>query len=1605
MAKEAEANLAALIESTEDYIWSVDLDYRLITFNRAAKRSLETNLGASLAIGMRPHEFLPPAIAAVWPSLYERALKTGPFRAEYRFANGQFVELSLNPIVADGKATGVSVFVKDIAERKAAEESRTLLASIVESCEDAIHSVNLDGTVISWNRGAEVLFGYKREEIVGKSIATLAPLGRGGEIPQLLGSIANGGSVSPFNTVLRNKEGRDVDVSLSISPIRNLAGTVVGASAIARDISASRKADEAQVLLAAIVESSGDAIHALNLDGTVASWNRGAEKLIGYTSDEIVGKSASILAPSRAWEMLQQDLKAVAQGSSIGPFDAAILRKDGSEVVASISIFPMRNAAGDVVRCSVILRDITQRKQAERELQQAEEKYRKIVDGALEGIFQTNPDGRLLAANSAIAKLLGYESVDDLLSTVKNVATDVFAEQGESVAYLKLLEGHGSVMGFEGRFKRKDGSISWVSINGQRVSKPDGSVSHNEGFVVDITARKSAEAALRESADSLKEAQRIGRLGSYALEFSSGIWASSEVLDELFGIGADYDRTVAGWSDLIHPDDRDLIAAYFAEEVSTKRNQFDKEYRIIRKSDGAERWVHGLGRLDFDDRGKPSRMHGVIKDITERKEVELQLRNSEERYRETFEQAAVGIVHTSFGGEFLRCNARFAEIIGYPLEKISGMTFQQITLPDDLAGSVDVLNELPLAKNGGVNWEKRYIRGDGSLIWVKITVSMQRDAAGQPLHCIAVIEDINDRKIAEDRLAKAQLALEESETRYRTAFQTSLDGIAISHLDDGTYIDVNKAFLEMLSYERAEVVGQSSLQLNLWVDAGDRDSLVERLRRNASFRDVNVRFRKKSGDLIWVLLSCTVMEIKGVPCILTVARDITEAKAAEERLAAAKEAQRMSEARYRAAFQTSPHGVALNRLEDGTYLDVNGAFLDTTGYNLEEVIGQSTLDLNIWVDPGDRDRIVGSLLRNSVFRGDLKFRKKTGEIRWGRMSASLFEHEGVSCILSVTQDITDAEAANERLAEAQAALLRSEERYRTAFQTSLDAITINRVGDGLFIDCNKAFLDGSGYERHEVIGRTARELKLWVDPRDRQTMVEILRQNSSCRDMEVAFRKKNGELYWSRISSSLIELDGAPCMLSVARDISDAKAAAEEIRNLAFYDPLTGLPNRRLLLDRMLQVLTVDPHRNLMHALLLIDLDHFKTLNDTLGHQAGDLMLQEAARRITRCVQENNTVARLVGDEFVVMLEDLSETAEGAAKQAKACAEMVLAAVAQPYLIGDRECRITAGIGVTIFGDGREGADEVLQQADIAMDQAKAEGSNTVLFFSPALQTAVNARAALEAELRHAIDTNQFVLFYQPQVDGAHMIGVEALIRWNHPERGLLLPGEFIALAEETGLILPLGDWVLETACNQIAAWAKRPEPAYVSVAVNISARQFHQPDFVEKVLSALDRSGAAPQNLELELTETLLADSIEEVIAKMTELRAHGLRFSLDDFGTGYSSLAYLKRLPLDQFKIDRTFVQDILLDASSGAIAQTIISLSRAMGLPVIAEGVETEEQRDFLVDLGCHMFQGYLFSHPLALNEFERRWLGGRDCKTPIPIEPSPAAGDLRKRRSIA
>ncbi|MDO8771001.1 MAG: EAL domain-containing protein [Burkholderiaceae bacterium] len=440
-------------------------------------------------------------------------------------------------------------------------------------------------------------------------------------------------------------------------------------------------------------------------------------------------------------------------------------------------------------------------------------------------------------------------------------------------------------------------------------------------------------------------------------------------------------------------------------------------------------------------------------------------------------------------------------------------------------------------------------------------------------------------------------------------------------------------------------------------------------------------------------------------------------------------------------------------------------------------------------------------------------------------------------------------------------------------------------------------------------------------------------------------------------------------------DISARKAADDAIKHLAFYDSLTGLPNRRLLLDRLHQAFASSARSGREGAVLFIDLDHFKAINDTLGHDIGDLLLQQTAQRLKSSVREGDTVARLGGDEFVVMLEDLSEQPIEAATQTEAVGEKILAVLNQPYQLATHEYHSTVSIGATIFCDHHQSGEEILKRADIAMYQAKIAGSNALRFFNPEMQAIITARAVLERELHKALENQQFHLYYQIQVDGRNRpLGAEALIRWLHPERGLVSPAEFIPLAEETGLILPIGQWVLETACSQLKAWEQDALTRTLCLSVNVSAKQFHQADFVAQLKAVVQRHAINPMLLKLELTESLLLDNIEGTVGTMNALKEIGIRFLLDDFGTGYSSLQYLKRLPLDQLKIDQSFVRDLAADRSDKVIVRTIIVMAHSLGLNVVAEGVETEEQRQLLLDMGCTYYQGYLFSKPVPIERFE-------------------------------
>ncbi len=444
-------------------------------------------------------------------------------------------------------------------------------------------------------------------------------------------------------------------------------------------------------------------------------------------------------------------------------------------------------------------------------------------------------------------------------------------------------------------------------------------------------------------------------------------------------------------------------------------------------------------------------------------------------------------------------------------------------------------------------------------------------------------------------------------------------------------------------------------------------------------------------------------------------------------------------------------------------------------------------------------------------------------------------------------------------------------------------------------------------------------------------------------------------------------------LCGISTDITSHKQAEEAIHRLAFFDPLTSLPNRRLLLEHMHSALVASERKRDCGALLFVDVDNFKDLNDTLGHHVGDRLLQQMAQRLSHCVRAQDTVARQGGDEFVVMLQGLDVHMDASVLQARQVAEKIVRVLSDPYQLEGKEFKSSVSIGVAMFSGSDIGQEDLLKQADLAMYQAKADGRNRVCFFDPQMQAQVNERTAMESDMREGIAQGQFVLYYQPQfrADGVQ-VGMEALVRWNHSTRGLVSPAVFIPVAESSGLILPLGQWILMQACQQAVRWSADPASQEWVVGINVSARQFRQPEFVDHVRDALTNSGVLPQRIELELTESQLVDDLGGVVAKMTALKELGVRLSLDDFGTGYSSLSMLKNLPLHQLKIDQSFVRDLLADAQNRSIVRAILTMGESLGLRVIAEGVETEVQRDILLEMGCNYFQGYLLGRPAPVPE---------------------------------
>ena len=887
-------------------------------------------------------------------------------------------------------------------------------------------------------------------------------------------------------------------------------------------------------------------------------------------------------------------------------------------------------------------------------------------------------------------------------------------------------------------------------------------------------------------------------------------------------------------------------------------------------------------------------------------------------------------------------------------EDLIGRTVAE-TLPETAAGVVmsALMDALQNGQSHGMQFELQL--SDGTR-WFELSVSRKDVADESHPRFIVLAREITERKKIEEEL-KA------SEQRFRDIVNTT-DGI-VWEADAETFVFtfISEKAERLLGYPISDW-----LKPGFWIEhlhPDDRDwapSFCAACTGRLEQHDFEYRSIASDGRTVWLRDIVTVLPENGQPRWLRgIMVDITTSKLAEIAL-------QENAARYLAVTQSANDAI-VTADSAGNIVGWNRQAEAIFGYTENEALDQP---LTLLMPERYRERHQAGM--NNLQTGEASSRStRVIELEGLRKDDSEFPIElslarwtvGEAKFVSGTiRDVTERHKneANLRIAA-------------TAFESQEGMLVTD--DKTVILRVNRAFTEITGYSPEEAVGQTPHLLNSGRhDAEFYATMWQDLAQKGAWQG-EIWNRRKNGEVYleWLAITAVKSDADRITHYVGTLTDLTRRKQAEETIQRLAFYDPLTQLPNRRLLMDRLQQALTACSRSGSIGALLFIDLDDFKTLNDTLGHDTGDMLLRQVAERLVACIREGDTVSRFGGDEFVLVLEDLSDDPHEAAIRAETVGEKVLGSLSTTYRLAGSNHRSTPSIGIALFDNHSESAEDLLKRADLAMYQAKAAGRNTLRFFDNEMQAAVSSRANLEADLRQGLRFNEFVLHFQAQVNGeGHLTGVEALVRWQQPKRGLISPAEFIPLAETTGLILPLGQWVLEAACQQLVAWSGHEDMASVSMSVNISARQFRDKDFVSQVIELLERTGANPNRLKLELTESLLVEDVENTIEKMVLLKNKGISFSLDDFGTGYSSLSYLKRLPLDQLKIDQSFVRDILTDQNDAAIARTVVALGNSLGIAVIAEGVETAEQRNFLADNGCLSFQGYLFGRPGPAEESE-------------------------------
>ncbi|MCF7989840.1 MAG: EAL domain-containing protein [Thiohalocapsa sp.] len=1155
----------------------------------------------------------------------------------------------------------------------------------------------------------------------------------------------------------------------------------------------------------------------------------------------------------------------------------------------------------------------------------------------------------------------------------------------------------GSPQRMELRLVHPQGDTRWVDVRGAADYDEHGQVVSMLGTAVDITVEAQRRAELQRSELRLQAAERIGGIGSWECDLPSGRMQWSPGMYRLCecdsaAVDAGFDALIAR----VHPADRERVRTYFDASLRDGGGH-TIDYRL-RMDDGRVKWMNERAEIIHRLNGRALRAAGTLQDITARKQSELvQLRrnrlyamlseSNQAIVRARDEQAlfdAVCRFVVAPGGFGMACIALSdagGVLHAESVWRASNAEPDRDPLADPILASiarrayVSECAQVSVSDDARDGDSSNGARADESRIAVAFPVQQSERVIGTLMVQTEPGEDCSrveqrllqeialDLSFALEKLRQSR-ALRDSEEKYRLLVENQTD-LVVKVDAEGRFEFASPSYCRMFGKRERELLGRRFMPLVHEDDRATTNAAMQRLMRPPHRAYLEQRAKTIHGWR-WLGWSDTaVLDEQGmITSIIGVGRDIHRRKRAEAALS-------RSEAHFRELVENMNEGVvvyeAVDNGDDFVVRNMNPAALH-------------------YIGDRPRRQVIGSRLRKLFPAVDSTGLLATMQRVWTtgvpeRLPSSHYVGAGLDLWLSsfiyrlssgrlvgIFRDMTEQRRAERELRIAAAAFQAQE----GIIITDADA-NIERV--------NAAFTRITGYTPAEVEGRNPNVLKSGRHPKNFYVdMWQRIREEGYW-EGEIWNKCKDGGLVleWLTISAVKDEEAATTHYVGSFVDITERKRSEDRIHELAFFDSLTGLANRRLLRERLGHAMSNGERGGQVGAVLMLDLDHFKNLNDTRGHDAGDALLVEVARRLDRCVRQSDTVARLGGDEFVVLLEDLGTDLSQASHAADLVAEKIRRVARKDYdLPGVKDFHATCSVGVTLYRGLDDSVEDVLKQADVALYEAKRAGRDAVRFFNAQMQQAVEHRARLESALHRALANGELALCYQPQVraDGS-VNSVEALLRWHTPKSGQISPGSFIPVAEETGLIVPIGRWVMHTVCAQLQRWQKDPAMRGLSISLNVSARQFRQADFVEQVLEAIDDTGIDPARVCLELTESVVLQGLDEVIARIRRLKSYGIAFSLDDFGTGYSSLSYLKRLPLDEVKIDTSFVQDVPGDMNDSAIVRTILAMGRSLRIKVIAEGVETEQQRDFLAQNGCDAYQGYLFAKPMNIDELEH-WL---------------------------